>query len=35
MNTRHNNTLHMTFYPLPTFAVAKEVADSNAPERGR
>lgn len=31
----HNNTLQVTFDPLPTFAVAKAVIASNAPERGR
>ena len=30
-----NNTLQVTFDPLPTFAVAKAVIASNAPERGR
>ena len=31
----HNNTLQVTFDPLPTFATAKAVIASNAPERGR
>jgi len=31
----HNNTLQATFDPLPTFAAAKAVIASNAPERGR
>jgi len=30
-----NNTLQVTFDPLPTFAVAKAGSASNAPERGR
>ena len=30
-----NNTLQVTFDPLPTFAVAKAVIASNAPERWR
>lgn len=30
-----NNTLQVTFDPLPTFAVAKAAIASNAPERGR
>lgn len=31
----YNNTLQATFDPLPTFAAAKAVIASNAPERGR
>jgi hypothetical protein len=31
----HNNTLQVTFDPLPTFAAAKAAIASNAPERGR
>lgn len=30
-----NNTLQVTFDPLPTFATAKAAIASNAPERGR
>lgn len=30
-----NNTLQVTFDPLPTFAIAKAGIASNAPERGR
>lgn len=30
-----NNTLQVTFDPLPTFATAKAGIASNAPERGR
>jgi len=30
-----HNTLQATFDPLPTFASAKAVIASNAPERGR
>jgi len=31
----HNNTLQVTFDPLPIFAAAKTGIASNAPERGR
>ena len=34
-NQSPNNTLQATFDPLPTFAAAKAVIASNAPERGR
>ena len=30
-----NKTLQVTFDPLPTFAAAKAVIASHAPERGR
>ena len=32
---KSNNTLQVTFDPLPTFAAAKAAIASNAPERGR
>lgn len=35
MSRASNNTLQVTFDPLPTFAVAKAAIASNAPERGR
>ena len=32
---KHNKSLQVTFDPPPTFAAAKAVATSNAPELGR